>query len=112
MFGVIFFQVIAKLDDISSQLENLQNLLSQSTNFLAYNHKSTMEQRLSSVDQHLIRNPMMMPPTLTTDVPRPKMVTNNEKPGEEGKNRDEIDDIMNKMTINRDILQRYRITFL
>ena len=70
-----FLQVIAKLDDISTQLENLQNALSQNTNFLTYSHqRSTMEQRISSIDETLIQNPIMMPPTSQTNVPRPKVV--------------------------------------
>ena len=80
--------MIAKLDDISTQLENLQNALSQNTNILAYNHRSRMEQRLSEVDETLIRNPMMMPPT---DVPRPTLVkTQNEKGEKEAKSLNDI----------------------
>jgi len=70
--------VIAKLDDISTQLENLQNALTQNTNILAFNHRSSMEQRLSSVDETLFQNPMMIPQT--TEVPRPKLMNSDVKP--------------------------------
>ena len=91
--------MIAKLDDISTQLENLQNALSQNTNILAYNHRSSMEQRLSEVDETLIRNPMMMPPTLQTDVPRPKLVKAENEKGEK-------DESLNSITQTQDSLQR------
>ena len=62
------------MDDISTQLENLQNALSQQTNFLAYNHRSTMEQRISSIDETLIQNPAILPNTPQTSVPSPQVV--------------------------------------
>ena len=55
-----------------------------------------MEQRLSEVDETLIRNPMMMPPTLQTDVPRPKLV----------KAENEKEESLNSITQTQDTLQR------
>ena len=48
--------------------------MSQSTNILAYNHESTMEQRISSIDKTLAQNPVILPNTTQTSVPIPKMV--------------------------------------
>ena len=92
------FQVLAKLEDISTQLENLQNSLSQNINILAYkhNHNTRMEQRIESIDETMIRNTLVIPPpTLKTKIPRPKLVeTTIEKPSDDDRIEEQINEII------------------
>ena len=60
-----------------------------------------MEQRLSSVDETLYQNPMMIPQT--TEVPRPKLMNSDVKNG----NAKERDQVFNEMDLVQDVLHRY-----
>ena len=62
-----------------------------------------MEQRLSSVDETLYQNPMMIPQT--TEVPRPKLMNSDVKNG--NGNAKERDQVFNEMDLVQDVLHRY-----
>ena len=62
-----------------------------------------MEQRLSSVDETLFQNPMMIPQT--TEVPRPKLMNSDVKNG--NRNAEERDQVFNEMGLVQDVLHRY-----
>ena len=62
-----------------------------------------MEQRLSSVDETLFQNPMMIPQT--TEVPRPKLMNSDVKNG----NAEQGDQAFNEMDLVQDVLRRYRL---
>ena len=62
-----------------------------------------MEQRLSSVDETLYQNPMMIPQT--TEVPRPKLMNSDVKNG--NGNAEERDQVFNEMGLVQDVLHRY-----